>query len=161
MNVDVSTLPPATGVPMPAPDQRCFTIVSEGRSFGLPVDRIHTVFEIMTLTPVPLAPPEILGLVNLRGKIATAISLRRRMSGDPRRRETSNLAIGLEHRGEVFALIVDEVGDVLTTSATGEIGLPSHLGAEKIMFKTVYRLDDKILPILDLDWVLAVGGGHA
>ena len=135
---------------------RCFTIVAGGRTFGLPVDCIHTVFEMIALTPVPLAPPEILGLVNLRGKIVTAVSLRRRLSG-VMLPELSNLAIGLEYRGESFALVVDEVGDVLTLDQATRIDIPPHLGAEGLKLAAVYRLDALILPILDLNWVLSFG----
>lgn len=148
------TMPAAS----PTRDQRCFTIVSEGRIFGLPVERIQTVFEIMTVTPVPLAPYAILGLVNLRGKIATAISLRRRLRADPTASETSRLAVGLEHHGETFAVIVDEVGDVLPLERKDEIDLPPHLGAEGVKFASIHRLDDLILPMLDLDWVLSFEG---
>ena len=134
-------------------DNRCFTVVTEGRSFGLPVEAIQTVFEMVAVTPVPLAPYEILGLVNLRGKIVTAISLRRRLRADPDAPEPSTLAIGMEHRGESFALVVDEVGDVIILDPSTRIAIPPHLGAEEIKLSGVHRLDSMILPILDLDWV--------
>jgi purine-binding chemotaxis protein CheW len=134
-------------------DHRCFTVVSEGRTFGLPVESIQTVFEMVALTPVPLAPCEILGLVNLRGKIVTAVSLRRRLRGEAQAVETSMLAIGMEHRGESFALVVDEVGDVIMLDPGTRIATPPHLGAEGIKIAAVHRLDAMILPLLDLDWV--------
>jgi purine-binding chemotaxis protein CheW len=134
-------------------DHRCFTVVTEGRAFGLPVESIQTVFEMVTLTPVPLAPFEILGLVNLRGKIVTAISLKRRLRGDRKVADTSILAIGMEHRGESFALVVDEVGDVIMLEPGTKIPIPPHLGAEGIKISAVHRLESIILPILDLDWV--------
>ena len=138
-------------------DMRCFTIAVGGRSFGIPVEAIQTVFEMVAVTPVPLAPNEVLGLVNLRGKIATAVSLRRRLGNDPRAEEPSKLAVGLDHRGESFALVVDSVGDVLTLDRGTEIEVPPHLGSEAIKFSSVHRLDAEILPIIDLDWALALG----
>ena len=137
-----------------APDMRCFTIVTEGRTFGLPVEAIHTVFEMVALTAVPLAPGPILGLVNLRGKIVTAVSLRRRLSGDPKAAEPSSLAVGVDHRGESFALVVDAVGDVLMLDRGTQIDIPPHLGNEGNRICAVHRLDDLILPILSLDWIL-------
>ena len=134
------------------PDMRCFTILCEGRSFGLPVEHIQTVFEINSVTPVPLAPAEVLGLVNLRGKIVTAVSLRRRMLGG-HAMEPSKLAVGLDFRGESFALVVDEVGDVIALDRNTLIDNPPHMGAERIRIAAVHRLPDSILPILDLDWV--------
>lgn len=158
------TTAPATVAKVIAPpvlagttEMRCFTVTVEGRSFGLPVEAIQTVFEMVALTPVPLAPAEVLGLVNLRGKIATAVSLRRRLGANPRAVEPSNLAVGLDHRGESFALVVDEVGDVLTLDRGTEIEVPPHLGMESIKFSSVHRLEAEILPVLDLDWALALG----
>lgn len=141
-----------------ARDRRCFTVVAAGRTYGLPVEHIHTVFEMVAVTPVPLAPHEVLGLVNLRGKIVTAVSLRRRLRSPPDPNATSRIAVGIDYRNESFALIVDEVGDVITLDASTAIDTPSHLGAEGIPIGSVHRLEDMILPILDLDWILTLDG---
>jgi purine-binding chemotaxis protein CheW len=138
-------------------DLRCFTVTIDKRVYGITVEAIHTVFEIVAVTPVPLAPYQILGLVNLRGKIVTAISLRRRLRNDPHADETSKLAVGVEHGGESFALVVDEVGDVLTLDRGSQIEIPPHLGPDAARISSVHRLDDMILPVLDLDWVLTFG----
>ena len=140
-------------------EMRCFTIVTEGRTFGLPVECIQTVFEMVAVTQVPLAPPEVIGLVNLRGKIVTAISLRRRLRGGKAVEEPSILAVGLEFRGESFALVVDAVGDVLTLDRGTRIDMPPHLGAEELKIASIHRLDALILPILDLAWVLTFSDG--
>ncbi|WP_158806727.1 chemotaxis protein CheW [Beijerinckia sp. L45] len=153
MTREQATAPSAPGSFHKPDENRCFTVVSEGRTFGLPVESIQTVFEMVALTPVPLAPYEILGLVNLRGKIVTAVSLRRRLKADAHAVETSMLAIGMEHRGESFALVVDEVGDVIILDPGTRIVTPPHLGAEGIKISAVHRLDAMILPLLDLDWV--------
>ena len=146
---------PAQGI-----DMRCFTIASDGRLFGLPVEHIQTVFEIVSVTAVPLAPAEVLGLVNLRGKIVTAVSLRRRLRGE-RIPEPSALAVGLDYRGESFALVVDEVGDVVSLDEASQIDNPPHLGAERVKISSVHRLADAILPILDLDWIFTFGTDRA
>ena len=139
-----------------SPNMRCFTIVSNGRVYGLPVEHIQTVFEIVSVTPVPLAPAEVLGLVNLRGKIVTAVSLQRRMLGASVA-EPSRLAVGLDFRGESFALVVDEVGDVISLDRDTLIEDPPHLRTESLKISSVHRLADVILPILDLDWVFTFG----
>ena len=148
---------PRLDTAQPPPASRCFTIVTDGRTFGLPVEAIQTVFEIVAVTPVPLAPVTVLGLVNLRGKIVTAISLRRRLLGDADAPETSVLAVGIEHRGENFALIVDEVGDVIMLDGGTQIEIPPHSGVAGAKIAAVHRLDALILPVLDLDWVLDFG----
>ena len=139
-------------------DRRCFTVIVAGRTFGLPVEHIHTVFEMMAVTPVPLAPREVLGLVNLRGKIVTAVSLRRRLNCADGPIEACRIAVGIDYRNESFALVVDEVGDVLTLDQGTLIDTPPHLGGEGVPIESVHRLEELILPILDLDWVLTFGG---
>ena len=95
-------------------ETQCFIVFVGGEAFGLPVDSVQTIFGIEAVTPVPLGPREIIGLVNLRGKIVTAVSLRRRLQYAGRAAgRKSTLAVGMEHRGENFALVVDDVGDVI------------------------------------------------
>ena len=58
-----------------------------GQLFGLPIPRVQDVFMPERLTRVPLAPPEIAGVLNLRGRIVTLIDMRRRLGlGAARRR---------------------------------------------------------------------------
>lgn len=133
-------------------DRRCFTVIVDGETFGLPIEAVQTIFRIEDVTPVPLGPREILGLVNLRGKIVVAVSLRRRL----RIREEESpckglLAIGIEHRGEQFALIVDEIGDVIVLDPKSRIPLPPHLDPLSVsLTSAVYRIETEILPILDM-----------
>ncbi len=133
---------------------RCFTVIAAGELFGLPVENVQTIFRIEAVTSVPLGPREILGLVNLRGKIVTAVSLRRRMSMPEVPVGTGALAIGIEHRDEDFALVVDEVGDVIDLDPHAAVALPPHLSAARAWLTTaMYRLDTGILPVLNLDAV--------
>ena len=55
------------------------TAMVGGQLFGLPIGRVQDVFLPDRLARVPLAPPEIAGLINLRGRIVTAIDMRRRL----------------------------------------------------------------------------------
>jgi purine-binding chemotaxis protein CheW len=133
---------------------QCFIVFVGGEAFGLPVDSVQTIFGIEAVTPVPLGPREIIGLVNLRGKIVTAISLRRRLNLPDPPQTRSTLAVGMDHRGENFALIVDEVGDVIHLDPKTEILLPPHLGERRAKFtKAAYRLETEILSLLDVSAV--------
>lgn len=134
-------------------EQHCFIVFAGGETFGLPVDHVQTIFQIEAVTPVPLGPPEVLGLVNLRGKIVTAVSLRRRLRMLEGQKK-SRLAIGIEHRGENFALVVDEVGDVIVLDPERCIQMPPHLDAQRAkLTEAVYRLDDQILSLLDVSTI--------
>jgi purine-binding chemotaxis protein CheW len=129
---------------------RCFTIVVDGKTFGLPVMSIQTIFRINEVTPVPLCPYEILGLTNLRGKIVTALSLRRRLRLPPESYFNNLLAIGIEHRNESFALVIDEVGDVIVLDPNDRLAIPPHLNPlSASLTAAVYHTESGILPILD------------
>jgi purine-binding chemotaxis protein CheW len=135
-------------------DRHCFIVYVSDEAFGLPVDSVHTIFKIEAVTPVPLGPREIVGLVNLRGKIVTAVSLRRRLQMPDAPHPKSMLAVGIEYRGENFALIVDEVGDVIFLNAQTQIPLPPHLDQHRAkLTEAAYRLDRGILSMLDVGCV--------
>lgn len=136
-------------------ERHCFIVFVGEEAFGLPVDCVQTIFRIEAVTPVPLGPREVIGLVNLRGKIVTAVSLRRRLQMPDAPKAKSTLAIGIEHRGENFALIVDEVGDVIFLNPQARIVRPPHLSQHRAkLTEAAYRLDNGILSLLDVGSVL-------
>jgi purine-binding chemotaxis protein CheW len=137
-------------------EQSYFTVFVGGEIFGLPVENTHTIFRISSVTPVPLSTSDIAGLVNLRGKIVTAVSLRRRLRMPMDGLIKDALAIGIEHKGENFALIVDEVGDVLSLGDSTQIPVPSHFSPHRTrLTKGLYRAGKLLLPVLDIDVLFA------
>lgn len=131
--------------------RHCFLVYVGDEPFGLPVECVQTIFRIEGLTPVPLGPREIVGLVNLRGKIVTAVSLRRRLQMPDAPQSKSMLAIGIEHRAENFALIVDDVGDVMILGPETRIALPPNLEHHRAkLTEATYRLENGILSLLDV-----------
>ena len=137
-------------------DERFFTVIVGPESFALPVACVSTIFRIDVVTPIPLSPPEIEGLVNLRGRIVTAVSLRKRLAMQSEERFDGALAIGIEHRGEHFALIVDDVGDVVELNRADRIAVPPHVAAgRRKLTEALYRNRDGILPVLDMEAVFA------
>jgi purine-binding chemotaxis protein CheW len=97
-----------------------------------------------------MGPVDIVGLVNLRGKIVTAVSLRRRL-GIPIESLQNSLAIAIEHKGENFALMVDEVGDVLSLDASMKVQVPPHFDPVRSRFMTgLYRVGTLLIPALNI-----------
>jgi purine-binding chemotaxis protein CheW len=139
----------------PPKTRSIFTVSAAGERLGLPVACVNTIFRVSRITPIPLGPPEVVGLVNLRGKIVTAASLRRRLGHDASTSHEGAIAIGIEHRGESFALLVDEVGDVVTVDESARIPAPANLSAERLgLTAAVYRLDEAFISVFDMDAIL-------
>jgi purine-binding chemotaxis protein CheW len=126
------------------------------QAFGLPIQRVHEVFSANQITSVPLAPPMIKGLLNLRGRVVTAVCLRTLMGIDGEAASGDRMAIGIESAGEQFALLVDRIGDVMRLSGAGLEPNPIHLAASwQSLSRGVYRLDGSILVILELDKLIS------
>ena len=133
------------------------TAMIGGQMFGLPIGRVHDVFIPERLTRVPLAPMQIAGVLNLRGRIVTAIDMRRRLALPPREKGEKSMAIGIEHRGESFGLLVDSVGEVLKIPAASRDPNPVNLDlCLARVADGVHRLDDRLMVVLDVDRVFAL-----
>ncbi len=89
------------------------TAMIGGQLFGLPILRVQDVFAPERLTRVPLAPAEIAGVLNLRGRIVTLIDMRCRLGLGQREKDSHAMAVGVESRGESYGLLIDSVGEVL------------------------------------------------
>ena len=134
------------------------TAMIDGQLFGLPIVRVQDVFIPERLTRVPLAPPEIVGVLNLRGRIVTLIDLRRRFGLGERKEGQDVMAIGVESRGESYGLLIDRVGGVVELEGVAREPNPVNLDQRLAQMSSgIYRLDDQLLVVVDVDRVLDIG----
>jgi len=129
------------------------------QTFGTSVLEIHDVFRPSNVTPVPLSTPDIAGVLNLRGRIVTAIDARARLGLPPRDDgEHEIMAIGIEMNGESFGLIIDSVGEVVRLEEDDMEKNPTNLDPVwASVSKGVHRLGKKLLIVMDINRILAVG----
>jgi purine-binding chemotaxis protein CheW len=133
------------------------TAVIGGQLFGLPILRVQDVFAPERLTKVPLAPAEIAGVLNLRGRIVTLIEMRHRLGLEQRKNDSPVMAVGVESRGESYGLLIDSVGEVLKLDDVACEPNPSNLDPGLASVSTgIYRLDGQLLMVLDVDRVLDI-----
>lgn len=125
--------------------------------FGLPIERVQDVFMPERLTRVPLAPNEIAGVLNLRGRIVTAIDMRARL-GLPKA-DTGGLpmAVGVDLRGESYGLLIDSIGEVMKLADDSREDNPVNLDPRMArMASGVHRLEGQLMVVLDVDRVLEI-----
>lgn len=128
---------------------------------GVKVEDVQEVHSGAELTPVPLAPVFVSGLLNLRGEIVTAIDLRRCLetSERPAGRPSVNLILRTDD-GSV-SLLVDEVGEVMEVDDADAEPPPRTLrGRPRELITTVYKLDGRLLLVLDTREVLGFSTGE-
>ena len=134
------------------------TAMIGGQLFGLPIVHVQEVFMPERLTRVPLAPPEIAGVLNLRGHIVTLIDLRRRFGLGEREDGDAAMAIGVESRGESYGLLIDNVGEVLKLDDAAREPNPINLDQRLARVSAgIHRLDGQLLIVVDVDRVLDIG----
>src|SRR5881398_3232526 len=131
------------------------TVMIGGQLFGLPISRVQDVFMPDRLTRVPLAPPEIAGVLNLRGRIVTTIDMRRRLGLLPREDNKPSMAVGIELKGESYGLLIDTVGEVMKLGEATLEANPVNLDPRLARVSAgVHRLDGQLMVILDVESVL-------
>jgi len=131
------------------------SIVIGEQLFGIPVLQVQDVLGPQRITRIPLAPPEVAGSLNLRGRIVTAIDVRLCLGLDKRPAEMRGMSVVVEHGGEFYSLIVDNVGEVLTLPAASMERNPATLDPRwREISNGIYRLDEQLLVVLDADRLL-------
>ena len=134
--------------------KRLATFSVDGRSYGVDVARVREVIRPQEITPIPLAPPEVAGLLNLRGEIVTALDLRVRLGSAPRPRADAMHMIMTTEHGPV-SLLVDEAGQVIEVDTETREPPPATLGGKaRDLIVGVYPLDGEL--VMELDAVHAI-----
>lgn len=134
------------------------TLVIAGQRFGIPIMQVQDVLGSHSVTRIPLAPPEVAGSLNLRGRIVTAISMRKRLGlDDPKEDQHAHgdtinkMSVVVEHENELYSLIIDEIGDVMTLKDKDfEPTLGTLDPVWKAISSGIYRLSDELLIVLDV-----------
>lgn len=125
--------------------------------YGLPLEKLREVARVSQLRRVPGAPPEVAGLVNLRGEILCALDMRA-ILGLPRRPAgESCFIIALRGVGDPIGLIVDSIADIYAIAASDIEALPATWPAERAAcFVGTTRVPAGLMGLLDLARVVQI-----
>lgn len=138
------------------------TMTIAGQLLGIPVLAVDDVLGPHKITSIPMAMPAIAGVLNLRGRIVTAIDVRRRLGLASSADVSECMSIVVEHNGEPYSLLVDGVGDVLTVEAQRcEPNPPTLEDHWREVSRGICQLEDRLLVILDVDALLNISAEDA
>ena len=132
------------------------TIHLSGQLCGIPVLAVHDVLSAQRITRIPLAHAAVAGVLNLRGKIVTAIDMRKRLAlPDATDKELKSMSIVIEYQGEPYSLLIDKVGDVISLPNSAFEKSPVTLDAcWQEVANGVYRMDKELMVVLDVEKLL-------
>ena len=145
-----------------AGNQEFVTMMIDDQWFGIPVLTVQDVLGNQSITRVPLAPSEVAGALNLRGRIVTAIDVRVRLGLPARGAGEEKMSVVVDHAGELYSLLIDSVGEVLRLASSSFERSPPTLDQRlREVSSGIYRLDDKLLVVLDVARLLALDSAQA
>lgn len=124
---------------------------------GMDILKVQEINKLMQMTKVPQAPEYVLGILNLRGQIVTILDLGRKLglgetdiSGDPRNIIVNSI-------GGHVGLLVRRISDVVSANMDKSERAPANMsGIQGEFFTGVYKTDDNLIGILDVDKVLSI-----
>ncbi|MED5237967.1 MAG: chemotaxis protein CheW [Pseudomonadota bacterium] len=140
-------------------DQLLCTFTVADKSYGVIVDNVQEVLANHQITDIPLAPPGVMGLMNIRGRIVPAIALRKvlRLEQPPRDDDDEDTIFNIiiNHDGEQVGLMVDQIGDIITINPDDIEPPPETLkGAARRFMYGVFSVQGNLHLLLDLDTLL-------
>ena len=123
--------------------------------FGVHVLKVQDILRPEDIAFVPLAPPEVKGSINLRGRIVTVIDVRVRLGLAENENLENNMGVTVEQKNELYTLLVDEIGEVLELDRKDSEQIPSSLDQVWREFAAeLYKLETELMVVLDIDKLL-------
>jgi purine-binding chemotaxis protein CheW len=139
--------------------QQFATFFAGNLFFGVEVEKVQEVLRHQQMTRVPLAPPVVRGLINLRGQIVTAIDLRRRLEMPGAAPDQESMNVVIRATDGAVSLLVDEIDDVVEAGEETFERPPDTLpGKAREMIRGVHKLESRLMHVLDMDGVLGTLG---
>ena len=124
--------------------------------FGMSVTDIRDILSPHEIISIPLAPSEILGCHNLRGRIVTAVNLRACLGQENKDLPSNYRSAVVEHQGELYSIIVDKVSEIIDIHPDDTIQSPENLSEKwKEVSAGVFRFNEKLTVILDVNKLLS------
>ena len=125
--------------------------------FGIDIEWVQEILRAQEMTPVPLAPEYVAGLINLRGQIIMALHLKKLIYNQTSALKPDSMNLVVRHDEDVISLLIDDVGDVLELNRDEMRNVPPTLTTIKAEYlRGVYPLNDRLLLVLNMEKVLTL-----
>ena len=135
-------------------EEQLVTMTVDNQLFGIPILKVQDIVEPDQITPVPQAPGAIAGVLNLRGRIVTVIDLRECL-GAPEAADAKQMSVTVEHKGDLYTLLVDSIGDVRSLPRKNFDKPPATLADNlRSLCSGIFQLETDLLVVLDVNRIL-------
>jgi purine-binding chemotaxis protein CheW len=132
--------------------QQFCTFFLQERLFGVPVEQVQEVIRYQEMTRVPLVPPVIRGLINLRGQIVMAVDLRRRFGMPDRPESQLPMNVVVRTQEGPVSLLADSIGDVVEVEQETFENPPQTLDSHaRALITGVHKLEGRLMHVLNTE----------
>lgn len=152
---------PATAGSVPGATEQflCFKVL--GERYAINILDVKEIIELPKVTRVPMALPDIRGVINLRGNVAPVIDLAQRFRGCPTRidRRSVVLVVHVDCEGErqAFGMLAEEVNEIVDIGSEHLQPAPEFgAGLRPEFIQSMARVNDEFIVLLDLSQVLSI-----
>jgi purine-binding chemotaxis protein CheW len=139
-------------------DLQLATFFVNGLCLALEIGEIQEIMRSTDITPVPFAPLEVKGVINLRGEVATVLGLREVLGVEEAgAQDIQTRILIVRSEGESIGLVVDRIGDIVPAGHGCVLPPPPNVDSvDGRFFRGVYPRENDIIVILNLHEVLSV-----
>ena len=118
---------------------------------GIGVLEVQEVLREQRVTPVPLAPAVVAGLINLRGQIVPELDMRHLLGLSPREPDAATFSVVVRTEAGAVSLLVDDIDDVLELDVSSFERPPQNVDAHvRALLLGIHKLKNRLLLILDI-----------
>ncbi|MBN9502061.1 MAG: chemotaxis protein CheW [Armatimonadetes bacterium 55-13] len=130
-----------------------FTVADE--EYGVDILKVQEIKGYVPTTRIPNAPPEVVGVLNLRGTIVPIVDMRSKFDLDAADYTPFTVIVVLVVQGRVMGIIVDAVSDVINIPAKDIEPAPDfgYRGVAQSL-KGMGKVGEKLVILLDIDALL-------
>ncbi|MCX6135355.1 MAG: chemotaxis protein CheW [Ignavibacteriales bacterium] len=123
--------------------------------FGVDILKVQEINRMLDITRVPNAPPHVVGVINLRGKVIPVVDLREKFGMERKDHDKNTRIVVMELGGRIIGFVVDAVSEVLRIPRSVTEPPPSVASTSNVDYITaIGKLDDRLLTLLDLEKVI-------
>jgi len=136
-------------------EEQLVTLTIDDQVFGIPILAVQDIVEPFQITPVPLAPSAVAGVMNLRGRIVNVIDLRHCLGDLSYEEKEGQMGVTVEYQHDLYTLLVDTIGDVIAVEQNLIEKPPATLRESlRKLCHGIIRRQENLLVVLDVEKIL-------
>jgi len=152
--LDQFETPPGEGIS--AETRQFITFACARQSFGVNIMSMREIRNWSPVTPLPAQKPDVLGVIDIRGRVVPVHDLAMRIgcSSERQTQHEGQIILVLNVSGHDMGLLVDSVSDIIDVEATNILPVPQIEGSAARFLAGIAQHDDTLVAILDEETVL-------